>query len=405
MPLKFGDASAKRLRLAWAVWLAVIALVVGRGLIWPHKNNCFREHYRPAGLNWFEGNDLYQQQAGTCRYSPFVHAALVPFSLLPERIGAAIWRLVEAAALLSALAWWLRAVCPPTLTDTQRAWLLLLALPLAVGSLNNGQSNVLMTAGILAGTAALAERRWTFAAVALAFACLFKIYPVALALLMIVIYPRQLGLRFALAMAAGTLLPFVLQDPGYVARQYERWLMNLNADDRTAWALSESYRDGWLLVRLFGLPISLEGYRIIQVGMGALLALICWTMRNGDEREMLNRVLGLGCCWMTVFGPATESPTYILLAATLGWLLVLSWSGELPRWTRLPLITSAILFFTTGIVVTTPHGRVLLALGTQPIAALLMLGTLLGVIATGSSRRAAPSVLLPAASQPKGMAA
>ena len=45
--------------------------------------------------------------------------------------------------------------------------------------------------------------RWNLAAAFLAGACLLKIYPLAIALLLIVAYPRPLGWRFVLAVGVG----------------------------------------------------------------------------------------------------------------------------------------------------------------------------------------------------------
>lgn len=377
-----------------------------RGLIWPHKNNCFAEHYQPAGVNWFAGHELYQTAADTCRYSPLVHAFLVPFSILPEPWGMMLWRLFEGLSFIAAMHWWLRAVCPESWTGGQRAWVLVLAIPLAIGSLNNGQSNVFMMAGILAGVAAVSERRWNLGAVMLASACFLKIYPIAMAMLLIAMFPRQFAWRLAAALGAGLLLPFVLQDPEYVWRQYGRWFGNLEGDDRSNWNLYEAYRDVWMLTRISGWTISLSTYRLIQVGVGGILGLLCFRMRFRGEigRDQLNLALGLGCCWMTAFGPATESPTYILLNATLAWLLVKCWDGETSRWTRLPATISALLFFIAGIAVTTPFGRRVLVLGPQPIAALLILATLVP-LAWSTRAQTETTAVVPDAFAPRGKAA
>ncbi len=367
----------QRLRVALLLWICAMVVILIRAGLRPDKNNCFVDHYRPAGLNWFNGAELYQVQADTCRYSPLTHALLVPFSLLDERWGTILWRVIGDLALTGAIVWWLRSVCPQELTGSQRAALLMLALPLSIGSLNNGQANVFMTAGILAGMAAVSERRFNVAAILFTLACFLKIYPLALALLVGVLYPRQFVPRFVIVLAAGLLLPFAFQDPVYVARQYQHWFTNLAADDRSAWDLNEAYRDAWLLIRITGLPIDTTAYRSMQIVTGILIGLLCWWMaRRGDTGSNLhNRVLALGCCWMTAFGPATESPTYILLAAPLGWLLVEAWRGVLPGWTRCPLLMAALLFFGAVVAIAFPFRRDVLAMGLQPLAALLVLAT------------------------------
>ncbi len=374
-PLHANKQWRLSLPAAWLVWSIVIAAILTRGVLWPHRNNCFPTHYRPAGLNWLAGIDLYQVTADTCRYSPLIHALLVPFSIAPDLLGSALWRVTEIACFVAALAWWLRAVCPAKLNATERAWILVLAIPLAIGSLNNAQSNVFVIASLLAGIAAVGEGRWNLAAAAIAFASLFKIYPAALGLLLTALYPRKFGARFFIAVAIGMALPFALQHPDYVAHQYARWFANIAADDRSQWDLSEAYRDVWLLIRLAHLPFGRAIYETIQIAAGCGIAIICLAMRSGGKqsRDFLNQVLGLSVCWMTLFGPATESSTYILLSPTLAWLLVVSWSGELPHWTRVPLTLSAVLFVGTVIAVATPYGRKLLALGTQPVAGLLIL--------------------------------
>lgn len=385
-PSPDSTSSDQRLWMVWTAWGVLLGIILVRGWIWPHKNNCFLQHYRPAGLNWLAGKDLYQATADTCRYSPLIHALLVPFSILPERPGSTFWRIIESIAFLAALRWWLLEVCPAMLSVKQRGWILGLSMLLALGSLNNGQSNVFVMAAMLAGIAAAAKQRWAIAAGAIAFACYFKIYPIALGLVLTALFPRRFGLRFMVALVAGALLPFALQTPGYVAHQYARWFENLIQDDRSHWLATEAYRDAWLLIRQFDLSITIGSYRVLQLVAGLMVGLLCILVRyrGGSRRDMLNICLGLTACWMTVFGPATESSTYILLSATLAWLLVASWSAMLPDWTRVTVTLSATLFVVTVIAVSTPHGRAILAMGTQPLAGVLIMTTL-GAVSLGAS--------------------
>src|SRR5207302_3208561 len=130
----------------------------------------------------------------------------------------------------------------------QRCWILVLSMPLAIGSLNNGQSNGFVMAAMLTGMAATAKQQWTLASAAVALACYFKIYPLALGLVLTALFPGKFGLRFILALGADALLPFALQKPAYVAHQYARWFDNLSQDDRSHWLANEAYRDAWLLI-------------------------------------------------------------------------------------------------------------------------------------------------------------
>src|SRR2546421_149613 len=129
-------------RVVVAVWVAIIAICCGRTLLTPHGG--VYPIFAGAARNWVAGEDLYGPlgpDLDRFRYSPGVASLLVPFALLPDGLGGALWRLLNAAVCLGAFAWWVRAVLPPALTAGQRAALFLLIVPLAVGSLNNRQSN------------------------------------------------------------------------------------------------------------------------------------------------------------------------------------------------------------------------------------------------------------------------
>src|SRR5262249_55129701 len=158
--------------------------------------------------------------------------------LLPDGLGGVLWRLLSTALYLSALYWWGRAMMQPRslvpfgkrgsqgAAIRDRTWLallFLLTIPLSLDNLHNRQSKVLMIAVIMLGVLACGSGYWKCAAACMAIACLFKVYPIAVALLLAVVYPRRFAGRFAVALGIGLLLPFLLQRPGYVLEQYTSW--------------------------------------------------------------------------------------------------------------------------------------------------------------------------------------
>jgi len=324
--------------------------------------SCISRTSAPAGL------DRY-------RYSPAVAALFAPFSLLPDRVGGCLWRLLNAAIFLGGFAWWCAAVLPGwrSLSQGRRAALWLLLVPVAVGSLNNGQSNPLV-AGLLLGTvAAVAERRWNVAALCMIAAVLFKGYPLAIGLLLAAVYPRRFGPRLALALAVGVLLPFLLQRPDYVANEYGSWLRLMGADNRKDGPVSCGYRDLWVLCQAMGLPLTRHVYLVIQLASAAALAAACVAARRaGWPRRRLLAVLGaLGTCWMMLCGPATESSTYILLAPVLAWAVLDAWTNW-DGWARyLPPLSFALLTVSSA-ACWFPVGKDLHTLGVQPWRPLLL---------------------------------
>src|SRR5207302_29864 len=105
---------------------------------------------------------------------------------------------------------------------------------------------------LLAALAAVGSGRWNFAAAGLGLATFFKVYPLAVGLLLAAVYPRKFGVRLFLALAAGALLPFLLQRPGYVSGQYAAWWEVLRTEDRNDLPLILCYRDLCLLCRVCG---------------------------------------------------------------------------------------------------------------------------------------------------------
>jgi hypothetical protein len=101
-----------------------------------------------------------------------------------------------------------------------------------------------------------------------------------------------------------------------------------------------------------------------------------WAGRG--QRPLLVTVLALGCCWMTLFGPATESCTYILLAPSLAWALLDAWSRPNGQALRAGLLASFVLFTVTEAAVWFPGVRSFHALGPHPLAALIFLICQLG---------------------------
>ena len=240
--------------------------------------------------------------------------------------------------------------------------------------MNNGQANVLLMGLLMAAGAAAMRERWNMTAIVLACACLLKIYPLAVAILMILIFPRQLGWRFALALAVGLALPFGLQHPHYVLEQYGNWFQLLLTDDRRDFPLTQGYRDFYLLTRFVGAPMSPRFYMALQLMAAALIAGVCLLGRlaKWPQDHLIQTTLALGCCWMVVFGPSTESSTFILVAPALAWALVDSFAMDRPKWSRALLMGVMGMFLLTFITTWFPGGRDWFYI-LQPVSALVFL--------------------------------
>ncbi|HEY7328675.1 MAG TPA: glycosyltransferase family 87 protein [Gemmataceae bacterium] len=363
-------------RTAVLIWTAILAFVCIRAAVQPYKRTLYTT-WEQAGADWQQGLDLYRRswspdQDGF-RYSPLTAVLLVPFHYLPIRLGGAIWRLLNAAVLLGGFALWLRAA-PLMRTPRQQAILYLLLAPLALSSLNNGQPNPLVIGLLLAALAAVEGERWSLAAALVALATVVKVYPLAIGLLLAAVYPRRFAPRLLIALVLAAVLPFACQHWDYVRGQYVQWLHRLGRDQRWDWPVHMAYRDLWLLIRLFHLPLTPLGYLGVQLASAAGCAILCLVarLRGWPRRDLLAVILVLGTCWMTLCGPATESSTYVLLAPALAWTVQRAenehWPWLLGLMTRMALV----LFLFCVVRGLWPGVNRIHALGLQPQAALLL---------------------------------
>jgi hypothetical protein len=364
-------------KLAVLLWSIVFIVIAVRVIVAPQSMSVY-PIFANAARNWWQGADLYRAIA--YRYSPFVTIVLTPFALLPDGLGGLLWRVLNGVVFFGAFAWWIRTLVPQAASSSEKAVLYLLIVPLSVGSLNNGQSNPLVIGFLLASIAAAHNERWNLAAAAVMAASVLKIYPIAVGLLLAAIYPRRMAWRLGVALAIGLLAPFAFQTPAYVARQYDDWLQHLYTQDRQGLAVNQWYRDFRLLCHLAHAPIASQTYRLLQAATAAGIAGICVAgQRLGwNGRFLLTTLLAMACCWMTVFGSATESTTYMLLGPSLSVSLWLAWRDRSPWVLRLGLVFSHGSFMLSQTSVWFPFRQRVHDLGIHPLAGFVYLICVLG---------------------------
>jgi hypothetical protein len=308
----------KSRRVAFIViglWLAVIFGVSIRGMVAPHQNSVFLV-FRDAGRAWVAGQPLYSH-IGKYLYSPLAAALFAPFSLLPDWAASAVWRLATGLAYLFAVLCWFARYQSYSYSSSSVPTVLALALllPLSIGNLNNGQVSPLIIALLICGCLAALDQRWTLAAAVIAIATFFKIYPLAIGLLLAVIEPRKLTWRLILGVLILGVLSLVLQRPDYVIHQYEDWWHSLGADQRRVSTELGSWRDAWLLLRIAHVPITVGVYAILQAAAALMAAIYCWwRTKHWNRAAVVWSAFSVGCLWITLFGPSTELATYIFLA-------------------------------------------------------------------------------------------
>jgi hypothetical protein len=371
---------------ALAVWLVIFLGLAVRTLANPNRATAFTV-YRLAGSHWLSAQHLYGDWRGFV-YSPIAAVFFAPFGNLPPGWGNLCWTWLNAGLFLLGVAAVLASGIYPGIKPRHRGIVFLLIVPLVLGNLDTGQANPTVIGLLLLAVAAVPAERWSLAALCVAIATYFKIYPLAVGLILFLIAPRKFGWRLLLALLVLGALPFLFQHWSYVSEQYHEWVATRSADDRRLYPLKDVPLDLWFLLVRFGhLPIPGFAYSAFQVLSGGAIALFCLVgvRKNWPKERVLAGMLALVCIWMTLFGPATEIQTYVLLAPAVVLTLVNALLYPRPSWLRVGLL---VVYFLMVLAVARtsflPSQKGLWILTIQPVAALLFLVCCVGWFMRGS---------------------
>jgi hypothetical protein len=363
--------------VAILAWTIALSAIIGKILASPDRvTNVNR--YLKAGRAWIEGSPLYIYTPNKgFVYGPFSAVCYAIASYLPDIWPRILWCLLSAALLLGGM--WAMMTSGPfsQLPARRRGLAFLLVLPLALGNFDSAQANAFLAGLIMIAFAAASCERWTIAAIALAMAVHWKVYPVVAGMLLVLLFPRRFAWQFVLAVVIIGLIPFLFQKSSYVIEQYQLWYDTRRADNRLEYSLAIAPRDLWfVLVQAAGLPISQTVYRGIQAVLGLAIAVYClWgKVNNLPSERLLAGAFSLVCAWMTLLGPASELYTYLLVAPAVGFEIVATFSRRSDAVSR-SLVLAAFLFLLAAIlrVGFFPRYENAYVLSLQPLGALFFL--------------------------------
>jgi hypothetical protein len=356
------------------LWAAVLLGILIRVGLFSHSHDVFGT-YADAGRKWTASQPLYSYTRGFV-YSPLVAAFFAPFSWLPISLGSVLWRLLNAALFVGAIFWWLKSEISSRIPKSSYWLVFLLILPLSLGNFNNGQVNPMIIGLLMVAILAAYEERWTLAAFAVGFSTYLKIYPLSVGLLLVLLYPRQLGWRLALALILMGAVSFILQRPAYVLEQYQRWFSTRAADDRRM-NMDIAPRDFAMILRLLHIHLSAHMVLVLQLLAAAGAAVLCvmGRLRKWSEKRLLTCVFTTGTCWMLLFGPATEDATYAMIAPVVVFALVQALYQNTLSWMRV-LVCASFALLLVGLVLNAFFSlkKTPTLMSVQPFGALLFAG-------------------------------
>ncbi len=265
------------------------------------------EYDRAARL-WWRSQSLYTGGEHGFLYMPQSAMAYSSFAALPPALEETLWRTLG----IGAYAWGIWGLCARLFGARRGTAFLLasaLAIPAALGSATNGQTNIHM-AGLFALTACAAmDRRWWTATLWLMLALACKPTSMVMILLLGAIWLRPMSWRLAIGLAAFAVAPFLHPDPSYVLGQYREFV------DKAARAAAppDLFQDIRGLLVSFHLPAP-EGVLTVVRGIAAVGTLgLCWLAARRLPSVAPVFVLALGAIYLMLFNPRTEGLSYVIL--------------------------------------------------------------------------------------------
>ena len=316
-----SELTARRWRAAnafvTALWvIAVLAATAQQGVL--DQNNNFLI-FRAASLHLLHDQDLYAAyptlHTDFYKYSPTFALLFLPFAALPFALSMLVWNAVNAGVLYVAIG----LVLPRRGATVARGILFLDML----GSLQNVQSNALVTGLIILAFAGYERRHTVTSSLAAGVGTAIKLFPLA-AVTFAIFHPRKgrVALAVGLGMIALLLVPLLVTPPNTLAAQYASWqaIQTFDAMDR-----------GMSVMRIVEHLVHGDwpNWPLQLGGVVALVAPVLARRARWGEWEFRRLYLCSVLLFCVIFNHKSESPSFVIAVAGAA-----LWFAARPQWAR-----------------------------------------------------------------------
>jgi alpha-1,2-mannosyltransferase len=297
--------------VAWALWAAA-AIGIAIALAGSPRDRRTDGVYLKAALAFVKSEPLYKQGQHGYLYPPQSAIIYLPFSFQPRLASETLWRWA-GLGLLATGVW--RLSVPVSRARWKwdgDAFLLatLLVLPVALGSLRNGQMNLHIGAVFAHGCAAIQGRRWREGAAWLSLSLACKPTSIVVVLLFGALYPG-LWIPLAAGLLLVAALPYANPHWGYVTEQYRTGIAKVLEAGQPG---AGNFSDLTNVLRQVGVEIPFAAMSAIRAAAALATLGIGWLARRRfDSSFAALFVLAIGAAYLMIFNPRTEGNTYIIM--------------------------------------------------------------------------------------------
>lgn len=320
--------------IGWTLFVLIIIASLHR-YYFSTYNNFFT--FKFSFVNLLAGTDMYilhpEQHEDLYKYSPTFALFMAPFSVLPVWLGYTLWNLLNAMLLFL-------GVKGLKLDNKQKAVILFFVFIELLTSVQNSQSNGLMTGLILLAFNSFENKKPVLAALFICLGFYVKLFALAAALLFF-FYDKKF--RFIIAMccwgALLAVLPILVSGYDGLLMQYKSWFALL--------AIDPSHELNFSVMTFMQRVFHVELSDLYYLAPGALLLMLPLIHRKeyhvfGFRLLLLASIL----IWVVIFNHKAESPTFIIAmtGVALWWSIV--------RNTPWSVFLAVFVFVITGLIAT-----------------------------------------------------
>lgn len=240
------------------------------------------------------------------KYTPTFALLMAPLAYLPDVVGLVLWNLINSLVLIFAI-WNL-----PFKNDKLKIWLLGFVLVALVSSIQNFQSNALLTGLLILGFSYAEKKKMLIAALLITFTFFIKIFGIAgLAIFIFYKHKWKSGLYVLFSLIVFTILPLIVVPFHQLIELYKSWLYMLQADH----SVSYGYSVAGIISSWFGL-VEVKNWVLLfgVIGFFVPFIKIQWYKSQLFRLWVLAYIL----IWIVIFNHKAESPTFIIAITGVG---------------------------------------------------------------------------------------
>lgn len=305
----FGDG-------AWFVAGIVLAV---RMFLAPLKRTTLISYERGCDAWWNDA--FYYETHLDYIYPPTFTIAYSPIGWLPDWLGAPVWTLLGLVIAWLGIKAFLRDVAPARFTPQEQSLCLVLALFGLFRGLWAAQANALVIGLALLAVSAVVRRKWWSASLCLAAPIFIKLWPAALAMLVVPLKFRPLAGRLVVVSLGLAAIPWLTRGWDIAWRQHAGYvdlILHRRVDARFS-----GYRDLWTIWEQFQTPDP-QPYKFVQLVTAACVFAWCVRLawRQESDRRLATGLVGMWLTWQLLVGPGTERLTFGIMAPLMAWAMV-----------------------------------------------------------------------------------